>query len=103
MYGHTHKVWNYCEPYWLLQLAEAVKRGSMKVPNVNVRMFQVPETLNAETLKLMNAPPKPDIPIISPNDLPKADGIIFGFPTRFGMMSSQMKSFFDSTGSLWAK
>ena len=26
-----------------------------------------------------------------------------GSPTRFGMMCAQMKAFFDSTGSLWAK
>ncbi len=31
----------------------------------------------------------------------KADGFIFGLPTRFGMMAAQMKSFFDSTGSQW--
>jgi multimeric flavodoxin WrbA len=31
------------------------------------------------------------------------DGIIFGFPTRYGMMCAQMKAFFDGTGGLWGK
>ncbi|KAF1331194.1 Nad quinone oxidoreductase, partial [Globisporangium splendens] len=31
----------------------------------------------------------------------KADGILFGFPTRFGSFPSQVKSFLDSTGGLW--
>jgi NAD(P)H dehydrogenase (quinone) len=49
----------------------------------------------------MGAPPKSDVPIITPGELAEADGIIFGFPTRFGMMAGQMKSFFDATGGLW--
>jgi len=49
----------------------------------------------------MGAPPKPDVPVITPQELAEADGILFGFPTRFGMMAAQMKAFFDATGSLW--
>ena len=32
----------------------------------------------------------------------EADGLIFGFPSRFGMMPSQLKAFFDATSELWA-
>ncbi|KAL5706992.1 NAD(P)H dehydrogenase (quinone) [Ranunculus cassubicifolius] len=38
---------------------------------------------------------------LSTHDLAEADGFIFGFPTRFGMMAAQMKAFIDSTGVLW--
>ena len=31
----------------------------------------------------------------------QADGFIFGFPTRFGMMCAQMKSVIDATGQHW--
>jgi NAD(P)H dehydrogenase (quinone) len=62
---------------------------------------QVPEILSEEVLGKMGAPPKTDVPIISPQELAEADGILFGFPTRFGMMASQMKAFFDATGGLW--
>lgn len=34
-------------------------------------------------------------------NLSKADGFLFGYPTRFGMMPAQMKAFFDSTGDAW--
>lgn len=49
----------------------------------------------------MNAPPKSDVPIITPEELAEADGLIFGLPTRFGMMPAQMKALFDATGGLW--
>jgi NAD(P)H:quinone oxidoreductase type IV len=32
-----------------------------------------------------------------------ADALIFGTPTRFGNMASQMHNFLDQTGSLWAQ
>lgn len=51
----------------------------------------------------MYAPAKPDVPVINPADLAEADGIIFGMPTRFGMMAAQVKALFDATGSLWGK
>lgn len=63
--------------------------------------LQVPETLHEDVLGKMSAPPKSDAPIITPNELAEADGFVFGFPTRFGMMSAQFKAFFDSTGGLW--
>ncbi|KAJ6776396.1 FLAVOPROTEIN WRBA FLAVOPROTEIN-LIKE DOMAIN PROTEIN-RELATED [Salix koriyanagi] len=31
----------------------------------------------------------------------EADGFVFGFPTRFGMMAAQFKAFLDATGGLW--
>ncbi len=35
------------------------------------------------------------------NELPQYDAIIFGSPTRFGNMSSQMKTLWDRTSRLW--
>lgn len=64
-------------------------------------MVQVPETLSEEVLAKMSAPPKSDVPIITPQELAEADGFVFGFPTRFGMMSAQFKAFLDATGGLW--
>lgn len=37
----------------------------------------------------------------TPADLEWADGIVFGTPTRFGNVASQLKSFIDSLGGLW--
>jgi len=36
-------------------------------------------------------------------DLEWADAFIFGTPTRFGNVASQMKQFIDTTGPLWAQ
>ena len=74
--------------------------GSMTL-YVDDRIEQVPETLPHEVLGKMGAPPKSDVPVISPDQLAEADGLIFGFPTRFGMMAAQFKAFFDATGGLW--
>jgi NAD(P)H dehydrogenase (quinone) len=90
MYGHV------------LSLAKKVKEGADSVEGVEAVLYQVPETLSPEVLDKMSAPAKDkSIPIISPAELADADGIIFGFPTRYGAMSAQMKAFFDSTGALW--
>lgn len=64
-------------------------------------MWQVAETLPQEVLSKMSAPPKSDVPIISPHQLSEADGFVFGFPTRFGMMAAQFKAFLDATGGQW--
>lgn len=64
-------------------------------------MVQVPETLSEEVLAKMSAPPKSDVPIITPQELAEADGFVFGFPTRFGILSAQFKAFLDATGGLW--
>ncbi|PWA44658.1 flavodoxin-like quinone reductase 1 [Artemisia annua] len=89
MYGHVEK------------LAEEIKKGAASVEGVEAKLWQVPETLNDDVLGKMSAPPKSDAPIITPDELAEADGFVFGFPTRFGMMSAQFKSFFDATGGLW--
>eukprot|EP00243_Klebsormidium_subtile_P003078 TRINITY_DN16226_c0_g1_i1.p1 TRINITY_DN16226_c0_g1~~TRINITY_DN16226_c0_g1_i1.p1 ORF type:complete len:291 (-),score=56.71 TRINITY_DN16226_c0_g1_i1:429-1301(-) len=85
----------------IAKLAEAIKAGVDSVDGVEGHLYQVPETLPEEVLEKMHAPPKPDIPIIDPKKLTEADGLIFGFPTRYGMMAAQFKAFLDATGSLW--
>jgi len=81
-------------------MAQEVAKG-VESGGAEVRLLQVPETLPKEVLEKMHAPTKPDVPIATPHDLAEADGIIFGIPTRFGMMAAQMKAFFDATGQLW--
>ncbi|GMN66246.1 hypothetical protein TIFTF001_035344 [Ficus carica] len=91
MYGHVEG------------LARRMKKGVDAVDGVEAVLFRVPETLPAEVLEQMKAPPKdPEIPEInSAAELVAADGVLFGFPTRYGAMAAQMKAFFDSTGQLW--
>jgi len=44
-----------------------------------------------------------DIQVASLDDLDWADAYLFGAPTRFGNVASQMKQFIDTTGPLWAQ
>ncbi|KAG2494133.1 hypothetical protein HYH03_007771 [Edaphochlamys debaryana] len=87
----------------ILKLAETYKEALEKEEGVEVAIYQVPEILSPEVLEKMHAPPKSAHPVIDPHTLDQADAFVFGFPTRFGMMASQMKSFFDATGVLWQK
>ncbi|XP_061342328.1 probable NAD(P)H dehydrogenase (quinone) FQR1-like 2 isoform X2 [Gastrolobium bilobum] len=90
MYGHVEG------------LARRLKKGVDGVEGVEGVLYRVPETLPIEVLNQMKAPPKDEtIPEITPAELPAADGVLFGFPTRYGSMAAQMKAFFDSTGQLW--
>ena len=64
---------------------------------------QVPETLSDTILQKVKAPPRAnDVAEIRPEQLVEADGFLFGFPSRFGVMASQFKAFFDATHELWA-
>lgn len=83
-------------------LAESVKKG-VEAQGNKATIYQVPETLNEDVLKMLHAPARPDYPIATPDVLAEADGILFGFPTRFGNLPAQMKAFIDSTGALWAQ
>lgn len=82
-------------------LAKSVIKG-LEESGVQVKLFQVAETLPAEVLEKMHAPPKnADVPVITSDMLPEADGFLFGVPTRFGTVPTQIKSLFDSCGKLW--
>ncbi|KAJ7952966.1 NAD(P)H dehydrogenase (Quinone) [Quillaja saponaria] len=90
MYGHVEG------------LAKRMKKGVDGVDGIEGVLYRVPETLPIEVLDQMKAPPKDDeIPEITAAELVAADGLLFGFPTRYGCMAAQMKAFFDSTGQLW--
>ncbi|MEE8389841.1 MAG: NAD(P)H:quinone oxidoreductase [Anaerolineae bacterium] len=44
-----------------------------------------------------------DVPEVTLDDLEWADAYIFGTPTRFGNVTSQLKQFLDTTGGLWSQ
>ncbi|KAI7852833.1 NAD(P)H:quinone oxidoreductase, type IV [Circinella umbellata] len=85
----------------IYKLAVEVQKG-LEANGVKTKIYQVPETLTEEILEKMHAPPKPDLPTISVEELTEPDGIIFGIPTRFGTMPAQLKALLDATGKLWA-
>ncbi|MFI7608240.1 NAD(P)H:quinone oxidoreductase [Micromonospora sp. NPDC049366] len=44
-----------------------------------------------------------DVPEAQLDDLSWADVVIFGTPTRYGVMAAQLKQFIDTSGPLWAQ
>ncbi|GAV91872.1 FMN_red domain-containing protein [Cephalotus follicularis] len=84
-------------------MAREVHRGASAVQGIEATLWQVPETLSELILQKMKAPTKADdVAEIRPEQLAEADGFIFGFPSRFGVMAAQFKAFFDATHELWA-
>lgn len=95
MYGHVY------------QMAEAIAEGARQVPGANVSLYQVPELVPEEALKKSGAyEPRQKfahIPVAKVADMPQADVLLFGTPTRFGIVCGQLKNFLDQTGGLWAR
>ena len=83
-------------------MANAAAEG-VKSAGGHADVKRVPETMPADVQKAMHYKQDQKAPVATPDDLTNYDGIIFATPTRFGMMSGQMKSFFDQTGGLWMK
>jgi NAD(P)H:quinone oxidoreductase type IV len=95
MYGHVYR------------MAEAVDAGAREVAGVEVMLLQVPELVPDEILEKSGAKAArtafAQVPLARVEQLPGADAIIFGTPTRFGNMAAQMRNFLDQTGGLWAR
>jgi NAD(P)H dehydrogenase (quinone) len=84
------------------QMAEAVAEGARSA-GAEVTIKRVPDLVPAETAAKSGAKLDQKAPVAQPAELAEYDAIIFGTPTRFGMMASQMRNFLDQTGGLWAQ
>ena len=95
LYGHIYR------------MAEAVAEGAKQVGGAEVKILQVKETLPDDVLAKMGALETKKkfahIPVATMDNLAEAHAVIFGTPTRFGMMSAQMRAYLDMTGGLWIK
>jgi NAD(P)H dehydrogenase (quinone) len=75
---------------------------------VEVRLLKVPElapeaAIAANDAWAAHAAAGDHVPVADPADVEWADAVIFGTPTRFGNVSSQLKQFIDTLGELWAQ
>jgi NAD(P)H dehydrogenase (quinone) len=90
-YGHIEK------------MADAIAEGAKAVAGTTVTVKRVPETVPTEIAKAAHFKLDQKAPVATVDELAEYDAIIFGTPTRFGNMTSQMRAFLDQTGGLWAK
>jgi NAD(P)H dehydrogenase (quinone) len=86
------------------RLSNAIAAGAGDA-GAKVELKQVPETVPEEALKASGALEAKKafehIPVASVAELAAYDGIAIGTGTRFGNMTSTMRSFWDQTGKLW--
>jgi len=95
MYGHTYR------------MAEAIAEGARSVEGVEVELYQVEELVPDDVLESSGAKKEraafAHVPLASVDRLKEADAIVFGSPTRFGMICAQMRNFLDQTGGIWSR
>lgn len=84
-------------------LAHAVAAGAGEVDGAEVAIRRVPELMPEDAMHAAGMKVDQAAPIAQPSELAQYDAIIFGTPTRFGNMSSQMRNFLDQTGELWVQ
>jgi NAD(P)H dehydrogenase (quinone) len=89
-YGHVEK------------LAHEIAAGARET-GASADVKRVPELLSPEAAKAANYKLDQTAPVARIDDLAEYDAIVVGTGTRFGRMPSQMASFLDQAGGLWAK
>ncbi len=89
-YGHVRR------------MAHAVAEGVQSVTDCEANIARVPETV-PEAIRISSGFIQDTTPVVDHDLLANHDAIIFGTPTRFGLMAAQMKQFFDTLGGLWAE
>jgi NAD(P)H dehydrogenase (quinone) len=82
-------------------MAEAVAEGARSA-GATVDIRRVPETVPEEIARAHHFKLDQAAPVAVVGDLVNYDAIIVGGPTRFGRISSQLASFLDQAGGLWA-
>jgi NAD(P)H dehydrogenase (quinone) len=84
------------------QMAKAVAEGARST-GADVAIRRVPELVPDEVAKAAHYKLDQEAPIATVAELEEYDAIIVGAGTRFGVVASQMRNFWDQTGGLWAQ
>jgi NAD(P)H dehydrogenase (quinone) len=83
-------------------MAGSIAEGARSA-GADVTIKRVPETVPLDVAEKSHFKINQDAPIATVAELADYDAIIVGTGTRFGRMSSQMASFLDQAGGLWAR
>lgn len=83
-------------------MAEAIASGAREA-GAQVDVKRVPETVPEDVARSSHFKLEQAAPIATIAELEDYDAIVIGTGTRFGRMSSQMASFLDQAGGLWAR
>lgn len=83
-------------------MANAIAEGARET-GATVDVKRVPETAPIEIAQAAHFKLDQAAPVATIEELKDYDAIIVGTGTRFGRMSSQMASFWDTAGGVWAR
>ncbi|MFG3259442.1 NAD(P)H:quinone oxidoreductase [Streptomyces sp. NPDC048172] len=85
------------------EIAGAAERAGAEVRLRRAHELAPQAAIDSNPAWARNARETADIPEATPEDVDWADAVIFGTPTRFGNVTSQLKQFIDLLGPLWAE
>ncbi|GAA1922892.1 NAD(P)H:quinone oxidoreductase [Streptomyces sodiiphilus] len=91
----------------IAEMAKEISQAAAKA-GAEVRLLKAAElapqaAIDSNPAWAANAAATADIPEATPEDMEWADAVIFGSPTRYGNIASQLKQFIDTLGGLWAE
>ncbi|MFN3920967.1 MAG: NAD(P)H:quinone oxidoreductase [Caldimicrobium sp.] len=88
------------------KMALEVAKGVKEVPGAEAVIRTVPELIPEEVINAREDIKKgkelqKDVPLVTLDDFREASAIAFGTPTRFGVVSAQLKNQIDRLSPLW--
>ncbi len=85
------------------RVAAAAETAGAEVRVRHVAETRDPESFAQNPAWTANYEATKDLPPAIGDDIVWADAVIFGSPTRFGSVASQMRNYLDSLGGLWSE
>lgn len=85
------------------EIADTAAKAGAEVRLLRVVELAPRAAVDSNPAWAANADATAGIPEAGPDDMVWADAVIFGTPTRYGNVSSQLKQFLDGLGGLWAE
>lgn len=83
------------------EISEAAQKAGAEVRQRKTAELAPEAAIASNDAWAAHAAASTGIPEATPADVEWADAIIFGTPTRYGNVSSQLKQFIDTLGGLW--
>ncbi|MEV0276831.1 NAD(P)H:quinone oxidoreductase [Streptomyces sp. NPDC050610] len=83
------------------QIADDAERAGAQVRLRRAAELAPQAAIDSNPAWAENAAATAGIPEVAPDDMLWADAVIFGSPTRYGNIASQLKQFIDTLGGLW--
>ncbi|MFJ4467080.1 NAD(P)H:quinone oxidoreductase [Streptomyces sp. NPDC089424] len=85
------------------EIAQAAEKAGAEVRLLKAAELAPQAAIDSNPAWAANAAATEGIATATPEDMEWADAVIFGSPTRFGNIASQLKQYIDTLGGLWAQ